>query len=602
MNFKHFLNDINLNCEDKYYLILLLIFAISLTFVMIKFSLTRGALNWDIYAYLASALDFANMDYNNISDKTLLFCSPVITYLTSILFRFGFVSIKSIFLVTGIFGIFGIFGMYTFLKVRFSPLLSFTGAILYSSFSLTLLYYSNGMLDTSAVAIILWVFIFTFAAVNKNYKYYILVAFFFVISIFTRYTCVYISSLIILFIFKEHDLVNLFECLIYDRTVFKKRLLNFLKGNEFKWMCISAIIGATLIFSFIYLLLSHGSQLEYFAMAKGSIQGLPNKLDDNYVQDKLFYIKNFINLLFCDKIIYVERVERFLNVSWASYFVISILSCGLIIKLINIFKNKNFFKENRNQIQFRTKRASIFLWILMCVLFVISIITFKFNYLYSLVLLWMCFVILISLIKEFPVNKNNFAVSLLCFGLFSFYLIIFSYQDLKCVRYILLAFPAFAYFVIYSLENIINFINTGWEDEKILSDRLSNDKSILIVDKSDLKHKISIAIPIVLIIICLFMAFNFPNTVELEDRAVYVDSVANYLIEHDSNYDNASIGITFGIRYFQWYFMNTVDKISLEDNDSLNYSYIITHFKWENENYTEIYNEGWVHLYENKYI
>ena len=193
----NFFNDINLNKEDKFYLLFLFCFGIAITYVMIRFHQTRGAFNSDIFRYLPAALDFAGLNYNHISDPSWMFNSPVIFYLTSILFKLGFVSIKSIFLVTGVFGFLGIFGMYVFLKSRFSPILSFTGAILYSSFSLTLFYFANGMLDTSAVAMILWTFIFVIAAANKNYKYYCLVAISFVICRFVRFTTVYILSLII---------------------------------------------------------------------------------------------------------------------------------------------------------------------------------------------------------------------------------------------------------------------------------------------------------------------------------------------------------------------------------------------------------------------
>ena len=125
MYLKSFFNDINLHSKDKIYLIILLCFSLLLTYSMIKFHQTRGAFNSDIFIYLASALDFAGLNVNHISDLSWIHNSPVIFFLTSLLFRLGLVDITAIFIVTGIFGIIGIFGMYVFLKMRFFHLLNF---------------------------------------------------------------------------------------------------------------------------------------------------------------------------------------------------------------------------------------------------------------------------------------------------------------------------------------------------------------------------------------------------------------------------------------------------------------------------------------------
>ena len=162
MGISSFFNKINLYEEDKYYLLILLVISLLITIMMIRYHQTRGAFSSDLYVYLAAALDFAGLNVNNISTPIYLANSPVICFLTSILFRLGFVDVLSIFIVTGFFGILGILGMYVLLKIRFSPLLSFTGALLYSSFSLTLLYFACGLLDVPAVSMIIWIRIIDF--------------------------------------------------------------------------------------------------------------------------------------------------------------------------------------------------------------------------------------------------------------------------------------------------------------------------------------------------------------------------------------------------------------------------------------------------------
>ena len=119
MNYKSFLNDMNINSEDKYYLLLLLGFSIFLVMFLIDFHLKRGAFNSDIYVYLEGALDLAGINYNHLSSPSWISNSPVIIFLTSLLFRLGYVDYSSIFIVTGFFSMLGIFSMYSFLKIRF---------------------------------------------------------------------------------------------------------------------------------------------------------------------------------------------------------------------------------------------------------------------------------------------------------------------------------------------------------------------------------------------------------------------------------------------------------------------------------------------------
>ena len=598
MYLKSFLNDINLHSKDKGYLIILLCFSLLLTYSMIKFHQTRGAINSDIFIYLASALDFAGLNVNHISDLSWIHNSPVIFFLTSLLFRLGLVDITAIFIVTGIFGIIGIFGMYVFLKMRFSPLLSFTGAILYSSFSLTLYYFANGMLDTSAVAILMWTLIFTVAAVNRNPKYYVLVAIFFIISVFIRFTNTYIIALIVLFMLKNHDMINLAECLFKNTNLFKQRVIGFFKSSEFKWILISSIFGIFSVSFVFYVILSMGGQLGYFMMANSSLSHLNYVNNYNYFPDKLFYVKYFVSLLFCNNITFYGMIEKFINPSPLSYVILSILFGGIIIKIINACKNIDFFKNNKIDLECRTNNSFKLLMGLAVILFIVAIVGFKVNYLVTVFCFWLMFIILMSLAKQYPINNNNFALAVMSIALFVFYLVIFSYMDLKCVRYILPTFPGFVYLTILALETILNFIKSGWDDERILSSKSKGNYGELYKSKSNLRGNLSKCIPVLLILICLFMVFNFTNTVDECDNAIFIDEGANFLINYDHNLSSKSIACTYGDMFFEWYFKEDMDILSKDKLDSANQDYIITDFEWDNENYKEIYDKGCVIIYE----
>lgn len=590
-----FLEDINLGREDRNYLIFLLCFAILLSYVMIQFHLTRGAFNSDIYIYLSAALDFAGLNYNGLSDPSHMFNSPVIFYLTSILFRMGHVSIKSLFFVTGIFGIFGIFGMYTFLKCRFSPLLSFTGAILYSSFSLTLFYFANGMLDTSAVAMMLWTFIFVVAAVNKNYKYYCLVGISFVVCIFVRFTSTFILVAILLYVLKDYDLINLIECLFYDTESFKERLMTLFRSSEFKWMIIAVGIALILIAYVFYVLLSFKSTLGYFAMANYSINHFQGPHDFNHVEDKLFYVKNFLSLLYSERITSPGMIENFNNPSVLAYFIFSVVIFGIGLKLVNFIKNRDFFKNNKKDIDFRNINSKIVLAVSLFILSAVFIISLDYSYLLSVFLIWLIFLILMSLAKSYPIDQDNFALFMLCLGQFVFYFIIFSLQNLKCVRYILPTLPAFVYFAIYSLEIILKFIKCGFDDEKSLENTKGYESS---VNLSNIKRYAVKFIPLLLIVILLFTTFNFTNTVEMDPIAISIDSVSNYLIDYDSDYQQKSIGVMSGEMFYEWYFQTNVGVFDENDTSSLNYTYVICRSNLNNTNYHKLYNSWDIFLYE----
>ena len=598
MNISSFFNKINLYDEDKYYLLILFVISLLVTAVMIRFHQTRGAFSSDLYVYLAAALDYAGLNVNHISDPSYLVNSPVICFLTSILFRLGFIDTLSIFIVTGFFGILGILGMYVFLKIRFSPLLSFTGSLLYSSFSITLLYFACGLLDVPAVAMIIWTLVFTFA-IDKDNRFYVLVGILYVLTFFTKYTNTYIISLIALYVLKNHDVIELVKNIVYDKRLFIQKSSDFFKSNEFKWMFISVIISLTFLLYMFHVLLSLGSDLGYFGMASSSLSNFaPNSFRFGYISDKFFYIKNYLNLLYCDKIIFDGMVPEFLNPSPLAYLLILILISGFLLKIRKSRDNINGFIGEI----FKHKFLCLLILILCC----ISIMGIKVSYIITLFSIWTICIILMHLAKKYCGNIDNLGVSLVCFCLFTFYLIVFSLMDIKSLRYILPTFPAFAYFVIYSLDQILNFIGNNFDNPNLNKDKFEIKDS----------YFISRFLTIIFIILLLFIIFNFPSTVEYDDSAIQIDSVANYLIDYDDNYMNKEIGASGGIRFYEWYFNKDVDLVNisgshadrlvylgfdLKEFDQNNHDYIITNVKWQHENYTKIYHKGVTGIYERNF-
>jgi hypothetical protein len=151
--------------------------------------------------------------------------------------------------------------------------------------------------------------------------------------------------------------------------------------------------------------------------------------------------------------------------------------------------------------------------------------------------------------------------------------------------------PAFAYFVVYALDNILDFIKYGWED-----------KSLSKADvKSGFRLRLSQAIPLIIIVLLLFTAFNFTNTVEIDDMSLNFESTANFLLDYDHDYQSKGIGVYIGERYYEWYFQKDVDTIDQIDYNSSDYYYIIKYYDLDNKDYHEIYRDGILGVYERNY-
>ena len=109
----------NFNINDKKELILITLISTALVAYYINFNMHLGIYCSDVYVYLLNALYFAG---TNVHSPKSIYLSPVICFLTSLLFDLGFVDKISIFIVTGIFAIIGNIGLYLLLKLKFAEI------------------------------------------------------------------------------------------------------------------------------------------------------------------------------------------------------------------------------------------------------------------------------------------------------------------------------------------------------------------------------------------------------------------------------------------------------------------------------------------------
>lgn len=589
MIFSNISKDLNLERTDYLCLFFLLVYSAIITVLLINFNESIGIYCSDVYIYLYNSLVFARMGYNN----TYLYLSPLICLVTSFLFRLGFVNEVSIYAVTGVFSIFGSLGIYVLLKRYFNSLLSLAGGVLFTSFSLNLLWWANGTLDLPAVGLSVWAILFLILAVDESPKYYILSFVFLVLSIFTRYTCLFLIPLFLLYYLSKHDLFGFLDSLISDRKEAFSSLRSFLKTEEFRYLMIALVLALIVAMLFISVILYYGAELSFLEQGSTFASGSKGALDDYaYTTDTLFYFHDFLNFLFSQKVIFQENfIPTLTCASYLAYLILFILIIGISLGIYRFFnKNKSEDKKqfdnvnssisNLKEFSYKTSHFKTLLYIGLLLSLAIAILGFKINSIITIAFLLIGLVIIFSLLKCKGLDREDYSVPIFMIGWFLVYFIFFTFLNIKVNRYIITVFPAFIYFVILALNEILGLLD-GWS-LKIGDFNLSN------------------IIPIVLIVLCMFSAFSFTST--FEDNLDFNDYkiVADYLIDYDEDYASKDIAV-FKQRTFNWWLKDSTIAVTTDQLDFLessNITYYICDEDLKLENYTKIYNYKDIFLYE----
>lgn len=187
------------SCNDKskwIFLALLIVIVSLITYFKIHFHMDIGA-STDTFDRLANAAEFAGKSIN----YTDLNRPPFISFLTAIFFFFGDLSVTPIFIVDGLSYIAGCIGLYLFLHERFSPLVSFLGSLLFSTFPIVLTFAGAGFTDVSSVGVAIWAIYLTYLAVEKNSKWFYLSFPVAMLAFLTRFNMALIIFPIFIYIF-----------------------------------------------------------------------------------------------------------------------------------------------------------------------------------------------------------------------------------------------------------------------------------------------------------------------------------------------------------------------------------------------------------------
>ena len=568
MLFKSISDDLNISRNDFFYLFILTVFSILITYTLINFNQVLGIYCSDVFIYLSNSLVFAGYD----SSVIYLYLSPVICILTAILFKLGVLSEISLYIVTGIFCIFANIGIYVLLKNKFSSLVSLCGAFLFGSFSLSLLWWANGTLDVPAVALSIWTIIFTILAVDKDSKYYMIAIPLFVLAVFTRYTALFLLPLILLHYLSKLDFFTNLDLLIVNRQEFSKKLKSYIKSEEFRKILKSCAIAFVLVVLFSATILAYGSSLSFLTQSSTFASGSKGEVIDNaYTTDTLFYLHDFPNFLYSDYVNFDNVIPVLNGSNPMSFFLIGLFAIGILLfvyKLINV-KKKELSKHRH------------LVGILFVALLAISILCFKINSIITISIILIDLVILFSFFRKIGIDREIYSTDILMLAWFLVYFIFFTFLNIKVNRYIITVFPAFIYFVIYALNEILD---------------LSKKFKFFEFKKQNLLN----IIPIILIIFCIFSAFAFTSTVHYNEDFNKNKVIADYLTEYDSDYMSKDVAV-FHQRSYNWFLKMYTIPITddqLDYLESSNITYYISDDNFNLSNYTMIYQKEGLYLYE----
>jgi 4-amino-4-deoxy-L-arabinose transferase-like glycosyltransferase len=536
--------------ETKLSFLLLLLFVSVITILLIWINTSQEILGRsyrDVYFYLIEALRFSGHYIGGYEYVSYL--SPLIPFLTSLLFRLGMVSEVSIFIVTGIFYIFGVLGFYSLLKMRFNNLMSLLGAIIYAGLSVNLLWVANGTLDIPSVSLTILSLYFFILGVEKNQGYFYLAFPLAILGFFAKYTAGLAIPLMILYLLSKPNIIH----------NIKKYIKNGIGG------LIAAGLTAIPFLANFYI---NNIPLGFVNQA-GHIASTTTTVPE--INNNLFYY-----FIYIAKFIYNPK-------HLLSYFVIILTIIGLLIglyKAIKLLKNSydNFNKFNNAKMKIINKSISnklvYVLFVLNIVVVAISFLTAsKISFIYS-ELIFFISIFTFSYLTNKIINiysnntKKYFSFDLLMFAWFFSYLIFFSAHLTKVDRYFTTMAPGFVFLGTLAINFILNsfdsldsikskVISKTNKDSKFNTSNASNMSHTHITNTRKSIDSIKTIIPIAIIIIFIISSFGF-LTIDKHDPLVGDErEVVEWLKIHDSNYNDAVIWAERG-PVFTWYFQKEV--------------------------------------------
>ncbi|WP_292474478.1 glycosyltransferase family 39 protein [Methanosphaera sp.] len=467
----------------------------------------RSISYWDIFVYLQNAMLFSG---NNIGSQ--LSVPPVLSLLTSVPFKLGFISETSLFVVSGILFIFLIIGMYLLFNERFDCEISLLASLIFSMLSLIVTWALTGATDVPALSFGVWALLFTIWGLNKDFNYYYPAFLFFILAFFTRFT-----EGFILIVMGYYLLIN------FDK--FKKQLT---VKNILPFVVYVLIIG--LIICGVYL--SFQGTIPFISQfLEVSSSSQVSSVNVGYELNPYYYLQNLPEYLTS----FNASGSYFVSLSTSdnsptplSYAFILLVVIYLLKFLSNLVNYDICEVDNKN-----IKIAAIIL------LSIFTIISYTHL---SYMITELLFIVILLLYYRWLPDKDNQMdyLMLLWIGI---YIIMHSYHPVKVDRYIIPILIPLTYFVTTSIQFIL-------KDKK----------------------KVLIALLIILILMIPVNA-SYLSSITHENQHTHEEKVAaEWLDQYDPNYKSYNISSDRGV-VFSWYLKKyvytTIPRVLEANNESL---------------------------------
>ena len=440
--------NLNKKQENKLTLALVVLFAFVITTAIIYLNSTHTILGHsyrDVYFYLIEALRMSGVNITGY--RYVNYLPPFIPFLTSILFRLGFVGEYSIFIASGIFFFIGIIGLFKILRLRFNNFFSFFGVFVYGTLLINIKWVGNGTLDIAFVALMIWALYCFIQGMEKNQKYFYIAFPLAVLSFFTKYTGVIIVGVMILYFMSRTNIA----------TNIQKYFKNIVGG------IIAGIITSIPFFAYFFfndIPLGFLNQAQEVSSTTSLSATHGGKLVGN---DLFFYIKGLVY-----------------NISSTDYIIgILILAISLIGLILVLFMFKDTILESYSKI--KNTYSSIYKWsvpakliyVLLIISFAMIIMSFftasLFSVIFSELLLFAGMYLLAYSLTKIIINYEHvdniwlstypfLAINIAMAGLFLSFLIFFSSHLTKADRYFTSMAPGFVFLITFFVEMLINRI------------------------------------------------------------------------------------------------------------------------------------------------
>ncbi len=491
--------NISKKMANRLSLIIVILFSLVITITMVYQNIIHqrgiGTHYIDVYCYLIESLRLAGIQIGGY--KFVNYLPPFIPFLTSILFRLGFVSEFSIFFTTGIFHIIGIIGMYYLLKLRFNNYYSIFGAIVYGALLINMKWIGNGTLDIAFTALMIWAIYFFILAMEKNQNYFCIAIPLAIISFFTKYPAGVIFPLMLLY--------------FMGKTRFFYNIKKYSKG-----LIKGAIAGIITLIPF----------LAYFFINKIPL-GFVNQAEEISSKSSLTATSGG-KLMGNDLFFYFKIIPQIITYHYGK-IILAICLIGLIVTIYFVVKN---FKDSFFTI--KNSKTKIYKWdvsakimylifaisiiLILISFFTASLISFIISELLLFIGLYLCAYSYTKIYLEYD-NADDISstrypyllLNLIMIGFFLSYIVFFSAHLIKLKRYFVSMTPGFVFLITLSIETLI----IKMRDIKI--------------KKINLKQ----LIPIFIILLMLLSSVQYMNSLKDDRNAIDEKLAANWIKDKD---------------------------------------------------------------------